>query len=412
MKMLNGLIQECQQKGIPIPEGQRVSRDYLIRKLADHHLQNEPRGVPPLDQVSPQLAKDIQDISEEEREEALKSDLYACGEKVNGVRGILHVRPEGIRITSRNRCADTYLLNELTENLPHLCSLDLSGWEGSLFDGELFLKDAFIDLGSKANALEATAAILHCGSEKAKKFQDLNGKIRYHIFDVIKAKGEDLVSLPFKERLNHLHEFEASIQARGYGQSLEFEELIFKDKEQYLKKVIESGGEGIVLKDLDAPYSFGARPRSWLKIKRNSTVDAIIIGFDRGMGWNKKGLIGSIDLGVFDENGSLRSIGRVSSFPFQKRLEMTEVIDGFPSLNKAFLGTVVECSFQELNKNLKGRHLQIVGFRTGAEAKPISECILDLSKDKEKLIDAGVPIPCSMAMPDFMSAYLTKRQEA
>ena len=412
MKKLNELIQECQQKGIPIPGGRKVSRDYLIRKLADHHLQQDPRGIPPLDQISPQLAKDIQDISEEERDEALKSDRYACGEKINGVRGILHIRPEGIRITSRNRCSDTYRLNELSENLSDLCSLDLKSWQGSIFDGELYLKDEFINLGSKANALEATAALLHCGAEKAKEFQDLNGKIRYHIFDVIKAKGEDLVSLPFKERLNYLHEFKASIQAQGYGQSLEFEELVFAGKEQYLKKVIESGGEGVILKDLAAPYSLGARPRSWLKIKRSSTVDAIIIGFDSGMEWNKKGLIGSIELGVFDECGDLRSIGRVSSFPFQKRMEMTEVIDGFPSLNKAFLGTVVECSFQELNKNLKGRHLQIVCFRTGAEGKSVSECVLDFSKDKEKLTRAGVPIPASKGRPDFPSAYLTKRQEA
>ncbi len=140
-------------------------------------------------------------------------------------------------------------------------------------------------------------------------------------------------------------------------------------------------------------------------------MDAIIIGFDKGKEWDKKRLIGSIELGVFDEKGMLRSIGRVSSFPLQKRLEMTELIDGIPSLKKNFLGTVVECSFQELNKNLKGRHLHIVGFRNGAEGKPISECILNFSKDKERLIGAGVPIPCSIAAPDFLSAHLNEQQE-
>jgi ATP-dependent DNA ligase len=354
----------------------------------------------------PQLARDIRDLPPKEREEALKSDRLACGEKVNGVRGIMHIRPEGIRITSRNRCAGTHLLNELTDNLPHLCRLDLSPWEGSIFDGELYLQDEFISLETKTNALEATAALLHCASDKAKNLQDLNGKIRYHVFDVIRARGEDLTTLPFKERLNFLQEFETLTQARGFLENIEFEELVTKDKEEYLRKIIESGGEGIVLKDLNAPYYLGARSKSWLKVKRNSTLDAIISGYDRGKEWDKKGLIGSIELGVFDEKGELRSIGRVSSFPLQKRIEMTEIVNGSPSLKREFIGTVVECTFQDLNKNLKGRHLQVIGFRDGVNSKPISECRFDFSNGKEKLIRAGMPIPDSFPNPNFLTAYL------
>ena len=406
MKRLNELIQECQQKGIPIPEGQKVSRDYFIRKLAECHLQDNPRGVPPLEQIAPQLAKDIRDIPEADRIEVLKSDKYACGEKINGVRGILHIRPEGIRMTSRNRCDSTHLMNELTANLPHLCTMDLGSWEGSIFDGELYLKKDFVSLNSKATALEATSALLHCSPDKAKKFQDLNGLVRYHIFDVIRTKGEDLVTLPLRERLKHLNEFKRVTQALGYGGIIDFETLVLSDKEEYVMEVLESGGEGIVFKDLDAPYSLGARPRSWLKIKRNSTVDAIIIGFDKGKEWDKKGLIGSIELGVFDEKGELRSIGRASSFPLQKRIEMTELVNGSPSLNREFIGTVVECTFQDLNKNLKGRHLQVISFREGANSKPISECRFDFSNEKEKLIKAGMPIPVSFPTPNFMTPYL------
>ena len=122
-------------------------------------------------------------------------------------------------------------------------------------------------------------------------------------------------------------------------------------------------------------------------------MDAIIIGYDRGKEWDKKGLIGSVELGVFDECGDLRSIGRVSSLSLQKRIEMTEVVEGIPTLKKEYLGTVVECRFQELNKNLRGRHLQILSFREGQNAKPISECYLNLSKEKENLTRVGIPIP-------------------
>jgi len=394
MKKLSELIKECREKGISIPEGNKVSKEYLVSRLAEYHLQRDQGGLQPLEQIIPQLARDIADLSEKEREEALRSDRFAAGEKKNGIRGILHIGSEGNRFTSRNRCANTYLLNELTENVPHLKSLDLREFEGSIFDGELYLSSEFVKLDAFVNALEATTALLHCSPDKARVYQQSTGqRIHYHIFDAIRANGQDLTSLPLKDRLQYLNEFQSFIKSSGYGENIRFEELVFNAKEEYLRKIIEAGGEGIVLKGLDAPYFPGARSSSWLKLKRSNTVDAILIGYDRGKEWDKKGLIGSIELGVFDESGDLRSIGRVSSLSLQKRIEMTERIDGVPTLKKQYLGTTVECRFQELNKNLRGRHLQILNFREGQNAKPISECYLNLSKEKENLIRVGIPIP-------------------
>jgi len=406
MKKLSELIEECKEKGISLPDTGKVSKNDLIRRLAEHHLQSNSGEYAPLEQITPQLAKDIRDLPESERKEVLKNDKYVCGEKINGVRGILHVRPEGIRITSRNRYTGTHLMNELSDNLPHLRTLDLGSWEGSVFDGELYLKKDFVTLDARATVLEATTALLHCDPTKARGFQGRNGTICYHIFDVLRSKNDDLTSLPLRERIQYLNEFKQLVPSRGYGETIDFETLVLTDKEEYLTTVLEAGGEGVVFKDLDAPYSPGSRPRSWLKVKRNSIVDAVIIGFDRGKEWDRKGLIGSVELGVFDEEGRLRSIGRVCSFPLQKRLEMTEIVEGSPALKREFLGTIVECCFQDLNKNLKGRHLQIMGFRTGVNAKSIEECFLDLSKEKEKLRRAGMTIPDSLPTPNFLTAYL------
>jgi ATP-dependent DNA ligase len=394
MKKLSELIKECREKGISIPEGNKVSKEYLVSRLAEFHLQRDQGGLPPLEQITPQLAKDIADLSEKGREERLRSDRFAAGEKKNGIRGILHIRAEGNRFTSRNRCANTYLLNELTDNVPYLKSLDLREFEGSIFDGELYLPSEFIKLDTFANALEATTALLHCSPDKAREYQESTGqRIHFHVFDALRANGQELTPLPLKDRLRHLNEFQSFIKSSGYGENIRFEELIFNEKEEYFRKIIEAGGEGIVLKDLDAPYFAGARSSSWLKLKRSDTVDAIIIGHDRGKEWDKKGLIGSIELGVFDESGDLRSIGRVSSLSLKKRIEMTELVEGIPTLKKEYLGTVVECRFQELNKNLWGRHLQILSFREGQNGKPISECYLNLSKEKEKLTRVGIRIP-------------------
>ena len=394
MKKLSELIKECEERGIPVPEGEKVSREKLFSRLANHHLEQSSGGSRPLEQILPQLAKDISDLSEKERDEVMRSDRFAAGEKKNGIRGLLHILPEGNRLTSRNRCANTYLLNELTDNVPHLKSLDMRGFEGSIFDGELYLPSEFVKLDTFANALEATTALLHCSPEKAREYQKSTGqRIHYHIFDVLKTNGQDLTSLALRERITYLNEFQSFIKSSGYEEHIRFEELIFHEKEEFFKRVVEVGGEGIVLKDLEAPYFPGARSLSWLKLKRSDTVDAIIIGYARGKEWDKKGLIGSVELGVFDECGDLRSIGRVSSISLQKRIGMTEVVEGIPTLRREYLGTVVECRFQELNKNLRGRHLQILSFREGVDSKPISECHLDLSREKQKLIRAGILIP-------------------
>src|SRR5512139_3944368 len=118
MKKLYELIRECREKGISVPEGRKVSKKYLISRLSEYHLQQDHGAFPPLEQVFPQLVEDIADLPEEVREDVLRSDRFAAGEKKNGIRGILHIRPEGNKVTSRNRCSDTYSLNELTENLP------------------------------------------------------------------------------------------------------------------------------------------------------------------------------------------------------------------------------------------------------------------------------------------------------
>ena len=110
-----------------------------------------------------------------------------------------------------------------------------------------------------------------------------------------------------------------------------------------------------------------------------------IIGYDRGKEWDKKGLIGSVELGIFDECGDLRSIGRVSSLSLQKRIEMTEVVEGIPTLKKEHLGTVVECRFQELNKNLRGRHLQILSFQGRSKRKTNLRVLLESFKGEGEI---------------------------
>ncbi len=77
-----------------------------------------------------------------------------------------------------------------------------------------------------------------------------------------------------------------------------------------------AGLDGVVAKRLDAPYQPGKR--AMLKIKHQRTADCVVAGFR----WHKNGPgthVGSLLLGLFDDEGTLHHVGVTSSFTWDKR---------------------------------------------------------------------------------------------
>ena len=77
-----------------------------------------------------------------------------------------------------------------------------------------------------------------------------------------------------------------------------------------------AGLDGVVAKRLDAPYQPGKR--AMLKIKHQRTAECVVAGFR----WHKNGPgthVGSLLLGLFDEDGKLNHVGITSSFTWERR---------------------------------------------------------------------------------------------
>jgi ATP-dependent DNA ligase len=96
-----------------------------------------------------------------------------------------------------------------------------------------------------------------------------------------------------------------------------------------------AGLDGVVAKRLDAPYQPGKR--AMLKIKHQRTADCAVAGFR----WHKNGPgthIGSLLLGLYDDEGRLNHAGITSSFTWDRRAELAEelaplregALDGHP----------------------------------------------------------------------------------
>jgi ATP-dependent DNA ligase len=80
------------------------------------------------------------------------------------------------------------------------------------------------------------------------------------------------------------------------------------------------GSEGVIAKQLDAPYKPGERV-GMVKIKRVRTMDAVVRGWRPG---KEEGTLGALILGLYDDSGKLREIGHSSGFTAKEKRELPD----------------------------------------------------------------------------------------
>jgi ATP-dependent DNA ligase len=85
-----------------------------------------------------------------------------------------------------------------------------------------------------------------------------------------------------------------------------------------------TGLDGIVAKRKDLPYQSGERS-GMQKIKKQRTADCVVGGFRY---LEKKPLIGSLLLGLFNDNGLLDHVGFTSSIHDDERSALTKKVEG------------------------------------------------------------------------------------
>ncbi|MFL6447780.1 MAG: ATP-dependent DNA ligase [Bryobacteraceae bacterium] len=81
--------------------------------------------------------------------------------------------------------------------------------------------------------------------------------------------------------------------------------------------------DGVIAKRLDKPYAAGGR-KSMLKIKNLRTADCVVGGFRYGTG---KPLVGSLLLGLYDDNGLLNHVGFTSGLAAAEKPELTKKLE-------------------------------------------------------------------------------------
>ncbi len=158
--------------------------------------------------------------------------------------------------------------------------------------------------------------------------------LRLFAFDILYQDGEDLTGLPYGERRRRLER----ALLPGPVLSLADARPVSTPEElkAFFEKCIASGLEGVIAKDLKAPYVAGARKFAWVKLKRSyqggmaDTVDLAVVGYYKGRGARAAFGIGTLLGAVRDpDSGMFKTVARVGSgLTEEEMVLMKELLDG------------------------------------------------------------------------------------
>jgi ATP-dependent DNA ligase len=177
-------------------------------------------------------------------------------------------------------------------------------------DGELVILDA-----DGLEEFDALQNRLHPAESRVRLLAEQTPAL-FRTFDLLAEGKQKLLALPFAERRERLAKLIAGLGGRKKTAAGSMEltplGLTVAKAEPWLKS-----GEGVIAKQLDAPYRPGER-KGMVKVKRMRTADCVVVGWRVG---KEEGTVGSLILGLYDK-GELRVVGHTSGFRAKEKREL------------------------------------------------------------------------------------------
>jgi ATP-dependent DNA ligase len=137
---------------------------------------------------------------------------------------------------------------------------------------------------------------------------------RYVAFDLLALEDEMWLERPFLVRRRELEKL------AGAGLDLTPVTRDPAQAEPWLRQ-----GEGVVAKDVEAPYRPGQRI-GMMKIKRARTVDAVVAGYRPG---KEPDTVGSLILGLYDDAGKMHVVGHSSGLKAAEKRSLLDKLHAY-----------------------------------------------------------------------------------
>jgi ATP-dependent DNA ligase len=127
-------------------------------------------------------------------------------------------------------------------------------------------------------------------------------------WDLLALGDKDLRDVPLAMRRERLEEALAGAAAPVHLSPATRNRAVAQD---WFRRFEGAGLDGVMAKRLDAPYRAGER--TMIKVKHTRTADCVVAGFR----WHKNGaatMVGSLLLGLYDDEGTLHHVGVTAAF--------------------------------------------------------------------------------------------------
>lgn len=219
--------------------------------------------------------------------------------KWDGFRSLSWSAPE-LRLDSRNERPLLRYFPELRSALEQLP-------EGTVVDGEIVV---VVDGATDFDSLQQR---IHPAQSRVDMLSKAT-PAELVAFDLLAHEGDDLRSAPFRERRERLVSL-ASGLTRPWNLTPQTEDE--EVAKRWFNEFESAGCDGVVAKDPEGKYLSGKR--AMIKIKHRRTVDVVVGGFREHKDGGK---IGSLLLGLYNEQGELHFIGHCSGFGDADRVEI------------------------------------------------------------------------------------------
>ena len=234
--------------------------------------------------------------------------------KWDGFRCLLH--RDGGTVELRSKSGE-----DLTRYFPELVRAALALRATSfLLDGEIVVP---LD---KAFSFDALLQRIHPAASRVKKLS-LETPALLLAFDLLAtAKDQKLAASPLRKRRPALEAF-AKTQFKSHPTfRLSPATTSYATAQKWLKQS-GSGSDGVIAKRIDLPYQAGNRD-GMQKIKKFRSADCVIGGFRYAT--NKvsgRKVVGSLLLGLYDDEGLLHHVGFTSAIKQADKLALTERLE-------------------------------------------------------------------------------------
>lgn len=189
---------------------------------------------------------------------------------------------------------------------------------GSLRSKQFLLDGELIIPAGDVLSFEALQLRLHPAESRVRKLA-AQTPAELMAFDLLELDGKTLAELPLSKRRERLEQFFSTNSARALQLS-----PMTCDRKVALGWLQRSGGalDGVIAKRADLEYRPGER--TMIKVKQQRSADCVVGGFRYA---EKKKEVGSLLLGLYDEEGRLNHVGFTSAIPAAVRPKLTRDLE-------------------------------------------------------------------------------------